>query len=94
MAMEQTPCVPEFGTNVDHKQARKAIAAAVAESRKLDLPIAITIVDNAGTRLAFARIDNTQTGSVVVSQDTAISVAMSRRPTKVFQDVLASACEC
>ena len=36
-------------------------------------------------------MDNTQTASVGVAQDKAVSAAMYRRPTKVFQDVLAAA---
>jgi uncharacterized protein GlcG (DUF336 family) len=90
VAMAQTPPVPQYGTNVNHEQARKAIAAAVAESRKLNLPMAIAVVDNSGMLVAFERMDNTQTGSVGVSQDKAVSAAMYRRPTKVFQDVLAA----
>ena len=82
--------VPQYGANVSHEQARKAIAGAVAESRKLNLPMAITVVDNAGQLVAFERMDNTQTGSIAVSQDKAVSAAMFRRPTKVFQDALAA----
>ena len=82
--------VPQYGANVSHEQARKAIAGAVAESRKLNLPMAITVVDNAGQLVAFERMDNTQTGSIAVSQDKAVSAAMYRRPTKVFQDALAA----
>ncbi len=82
--------VPQYGANVSHEQARKAIAGAVAESRKLNLPMAIAVVDNAGQLVAFERMDNTQTGSIGVSQDKAVSAAMYRRPTKVFQDALAA----
>ena len=82
--------VPQYGANVSHEQARKAIASAVAESRKLNLPMAIAVVDNAGQLVAFERMDNTQTGSIGVSQDKAVSAAMYRRPTKVFQDALAA----
>jgi glc operon protein GlcG len=46
-------------------------------------------VDNAGQLVAFERMDNTQTGSIGVSQDKAVSAAMYRRPTKAFQDALA-----
>lgn len=82
--------VPQYGANVNHEQARKAVAAAVAESRKMNLPMAIAVVDTAGQLVAFERMDNTQTGSVAVAQDKAASAAMYRRPTKVFQDVLAA----
>jgi glc operon protein GlcG len=82
--------VPQYGANVTHEQARKAIAAAVVDARKQNLPMAIAVVDNAGMLVAFERMDNTQTGSVAVSQDKASSAAMYRRPTKTFQDVLAA----
>ena len=81
--------VPQYGTNVTHEQARKAIAAAVADSKKQNLPMAIAVVDTAGQLVAFERMDNTQTGSIGVAQDKAVSAAMFRRPTKVFQDALA-----
>jgi glc operon protein GlcG len=82
--------VPQYGTNVTHEQARKALAAAIAEARKQNLPMAVSVVDTAGQLVAFERMDNTQTASTAVSQDKAVSAAMYRRPTKVFQDVLAA----
>jgi uncharacterized protein GlcG (DUF336 family) len=81
--------VPQYGPNVNHEQARKAVAAAVADARKQNLPMAIAVVDNAGQLVAFERMDNTQTGSIAVPQDKAVSAAMFRRPTKVFQDAVA-----
>ena len=74
---------------VSHEQSRKVIAGAVAEARKQSLPMAIAVVDTAGQLVAFERMDNTQTASVAVSQDKAVSAAMYRRPTKVFQDLVA-----
>ena len=82
--------VPQYGSNVSYDQARKAMVGAIAEARKINVPMAIAVVDNAGQLVAFERMDNTQTGSVAVSQDKASSAAMFRRPTKVFQDVLAA----
>ncbi len=82
--------VPQYGANVTHEQARKALAAAIADVRKQNLPpMAVAVVDTAGQLVAFERMDNTQTGSTLVAQDKAVSAAMFRRPTKVFQDVLA-----
>lgn len=81
--------VPQYGTSVNHEQARKAVAAAVAESRKMNLPMAIAVVDTAGQLVAFERMDNTQSGSIGVAQDKAVSAAMFRRSTKVFQDAVA-----
>jgi uncharacterized protein GlcG (DUF336 family) len=82
--------VPQYGANVSHEQARKALAAAIAEVRRANLPpMAVAVVDTAGQLVAFERMDNTQTGSIAVAQDKAMSAAMFRRPTKVFQDLVA-----
>jgi glc operon protein GlcG len=82
--------VPQYGANVTHEQARKALAGAVADARKQNLPMAIAVVDTAGQLVAFERMDNTQFGSIAVSQDKAASAALYRRSTKVFQDALAA----
>jgi uncharacterized protein GlcG (DUF336 family) len=81
--------VPQYGPNVTYEQARKAVAAAIADARKQNLPMAVAVVDNAGQLVVFERMDNTQTASVAVAQDKAMAAAMFRRPTKVFQDAVA-----
>ena len=81
--------VPQYGPNVSLEQARKALAAAQAEARKQNLPMAVAVVDTAGQLVAFERMVNTQTGSIEVAQDKAVSAAMFRRSTKAFQDALA-----
>ncbi len=88
-ASAQAPAVPQYGANVTHEQARKALAGAIAEARKQSLPMAVAVVDTAGQLVAFERMDNTQTASVAVAQDKAVSAAMYRRPTKAFQDAVA-----
>ncbi|HET9977999.1 MAG TPA: heme-binding protein [Burkholderiaceae bacterium] len=82
--------VPQYGTSVTLEQARKALAAAQAEARKNAWPVAIAVVDNAGHLVAFERMDNTQTASMLVAQDKAVSAAIYRRPTKAFQDLVAA----
>ncbi len=82
--------VPQYGANVSQEQARKALAGAIAEARKMSIPMAVAVVDTAGQLVAFERMDNTQSASIGVAQDKASSAAMYRRPTKVFQDVLAA----
>lgn len=81
--------VPQYGPNVTLEQARKAIAAGQAEARRNNWPVAIAVVDNAGHLVAFEKMDNTQTASVEVAQDKAVSAAVYRRSTKVVQDGLA-----
>ena len=89
-AASATAQVPVYGANVSLEQARKAIAAGQAEARKNSWPVAIAIVDNAGQLVAFEKMDNTQTASVEVAQDKAVSAAIYRRSTKVVQDGLAA----
>jgi uncharacterized protein GlcG (DUF336 family) len=82
--------VPQYGNNVNLDVARRAIAGALAEARRINVPMAVTVVDTAGNLVAFEKMDNTQTASIFVSQDKAVSAAMYRRPTKAFQDGLAA----
>jgi uncharacterized protein GlcG (DUF336 family) len=81
--------VPQYGSDITLEQAKKAIAAGQAEARKNNWPVAIAVVDNHGFLVAYEKMDNTQTGSVQVSIDKAVSAAMYRRPTKAFQDAVA-----
>jgi uncharacterized protein GlcG (DUF336 family) len=81
--------VPQYGSNITLEQARKAAAAADAEAKKNGWPVAIAVVDNAGMLVYFERAENTQTASIQVAIDKAVSSAMYRRPTKAFQDAVA-----
>ena len=85
----QQPPVPQYGPNITLEQAKKALAAAQADARSKNWPMAIAIVDNAGMLVAFEKLDQTQNGSVMIAQDKAVSAAMLRRPTKVIQDAVA-----
>jgi uncharacterized protein GlcG (DUF336 family) len=87
-AFAQAP-VP-YGEAISLEQARKVIAAAEAEAKKNNWPVAIAVVDGAGFLVAFARLENTQLGSVEVALQKAKTSALFRRPTKAFEDTLAS----
>src|SRR5262245_26332114 len=90
VAAQSRAQVPQYGSEINLERARKAIAAGQVEARKNNWPVAIAIVDNHGFLVAFERMDDTQTASVQVAIDKAASAAMYRRPTKVFQDLVAS----
>jgi uncharacterized protein GlcG (DUF336 family) len=83
--------VPQYGAEVTLELAKKAIAAGQAEAKKNNWPVAIAVVDNHGFLVAYEKMDNTQTASVQVAIDKAVSAATYRRPTKVFQDLVAGA---
>jgi glc operon protein GlcG len=81
--------VPQYGNNITLDQARKVYAGAESEAKKNNWPVAIAIVDTAGNLVLFQRLDNTQTASMKIAVDKAVSAAIFRRPTRVFQDGLA-----
>ena len=80
---------PQYGTDINLEQAKKVIAAATAEAKKNNWPVAIAIVDNHGFMVAFEKMDGTQTASVAIAADKASSAATYRRPTKAFEDAVA-----
>ena len=83
--------MPEpYGMPIGLDNARKAAAAAIAEARKNGWLMAVAITDPSGELVYFAKMDGTQTGSVNVSIGKSRSAALFKRPTKVFQDMLAS----
>lgn len=86
---QNSPPVPQYGANIGLDIAMKVLGAAVGEARKMNIPMAVAVVDTGGHLVAFERLDNTQHGSVGVAQDKAASSALFRRPTKVFQDAVA-----
>jgi glc operon protein GlcG len=90
LAQAQAPPIPQYGANVTFEQARKAMAAADAEVKRRGWPMAVAIVDTAGMLVMFQRADNTQSGSIMIAQDKAVSSAMLRRPTKAIQDAVAA----
>ncbi len=78
-----------YGVPIGLESAKKAAAAAVAEARKNNWTMAVAITDIAGDLVYFEKMDGTQTGSVAVAIGKARSAALFKRPSKVFQDVLA-----
>jgi uncharacterized protein GlcG (DUF336 family) len=80
--------IPEYGANITLDQARPVVAAAEAEARRNKWPVAIAVVDTGGNLVLFERLDNTQTASLKVAIDKAISANGYRRATKYFQEAL------
>jgi glc operon protein GlcG len=78
-----------YGTPVSLETAKKAAAAALAETRKNNWNMAVAVVDPGGNLVYYEKMDNTQLGSAKVSVNKARSAALFKRPTKAFQDALA-----
>jgi glc operon protein GlcG len=79
-----------YGPAVAVETARKIAAGAVAEGKKNNWTVAVAIVDTAGDLVFFERMDNTQSGSMVIAQEKARTAARFKRPSKAFEDALAS----
>jgi glc operon protein GlcG len=79
-----------YGAPINLETAKKVAAAAIAEVKKNNWTMAVAIVDTAGDLVYFEKIDGTQTGSVRVSMDKGRSAALFKRPTKAWQDALAT----
>ena len=80
---------PPYGNPITVDQAKKIAAGAVAESKKNNWRMAISIVDNHGFPVYFERMEDTQTASVQIALDKAKTAAMFRRPSKAFEDGIA-----
>src|SRR3989442_351700 len=82
------PQIP-YGTPISLEQAKKAVAAAEAEWRKNHWNMVIAVLDTGGHLVMLERMDGVQLGSIGAAEDKAYSAVMYRRPTKVFQDLVA-----
>ena len=86
-AVAQTPA--PYGAPITLDQAKKAMAAAEAEARKNNWFMVIAVVDSGGNLVMLERMDNAQFGSIEVAKEKAHAAVAFRRPTKVFQDLIA-----
>ncbi len=80
---------PPYGAPITLDQAKKAMAAAEAEARKNNWNVVIAILDSGGNLVMLQRMDDTQFGSIDVAKGKAHTAVAFRRPTKVFQDLIA-----
>lgn len=68
--------------------AKKMVAAGEAEARKNGWNVAITVVDAGGALILFQKMDETQPGSIAVSQGKARTSALFKRPTKAMEEMI------
>jgi glc operon protein GlcG len=83
------PMLVPYGEPVSVEVAKKAAAAALAETRKNNWSMAVAVVDPSGNLVYYEKMDNTQLGSAKIAVNKARSAALFKRPTKAFQDALA-----
>lgn len=69
--------------------AKKVIAAAVAEAKRLNAPGGvIAVVDDGGNLMALERLDGTFAAGATISIGKARTSVLFKKPTKVFEDII------
>jgi glc operon protein GlcG len=85
-----TPPPPiAYGTPIGIEAAKRLMAAAEAEATSNNWTMAIVILDSTGHIVMVEKLDNTQYGSIAVAEDKARTALDFKRPTKVFEDLVA-----
>lgn len=100
MAQAQPPApapVPEkmpfdipYGASINVERAMQIAQAAMAEAKKHDWKMAISVVDPNGDLVFFMKMNSTQIASVAISQGKARTAARFRRPSELFFNVMES----
>lgn len=83
---EKMPFDVPYGAPISLDRAEVVITAAVAEAKKHDWKLNVSVVDSGGNLVAFQRMDGAQLASIQISQHKARTAATFRRETKVFEN--------
>src|SRR2546428_13868500 len=83
----QAQVVDKKGLTLDG--AKKVIAAAVAEAKRVNAPGGvIAVVDDGGNLMALERLDNTFAAGANISIGKARTSAIFKKPTKAFEAII------
>jgi len=87
---DQMPFDIPYGNSITADRAADIVKAVVAEATKSprNWKLAISVVDTHGELVYFYKMDNTQQGSVTISQNKARTAARYRRPTQIFNNAM------
>ena len=77
---------PDYGAPITNEQAKAAAGAALAEAKKNNWRMAISVVGPAGDLVYFEKMDGVQLASIEISQGKARTAVRFRVPSKVFAD--------
>ncbi len=89
-AAPTSPPAPEYGLPINTEQAKAAATAALAEARKNNWRMAVSIVGPEGSLIYFEKMDGTQNASFSLATAKARTSALFRRSSKVFVDQFAA----
>lgn len=91
LALAAQPAVAQVSTtsSLTLDGARRVIAGAQAEARRVSAPGGvIAVVDNGGNLIALERLDGTFAAGANISIGKARTAVQFKRPTKVFEDII------
>jgi glc operon protein GlcG len=89
-AAPASPPAPEYGLPISTEQAKAAATAALAEARKNNWRMAVSVVGPEGSLIYFEKMDGTQNASFSLATAKARTSALFRRSSKVFVDQFAA----
>lgn len=83
------PPPPTYGPPVTLEQAKKAVAAAVTEAKKVPGYLFVfAVVDPAGNLVYFEKMDSAPTSSADIAIGKAWTAATFKRPSKLYFDLM------
>ena len=88
-AAQAADAPPPYGPAIGLVAARQCVTAGQAFATKNQWQMVMTVVDSGGHVVLTERMDNAQYGSVTPALKKARTAAAFRRPSKVFEDLIA-----
>jgi len=83
---DEMPFDVPYGPPISLARAQAVINAAVAEAKRRNWKMNVSVVDSGGNLVAFQRMDGAMLASIAIAEHKARAAATFRRPTKVFED--------
>ena len=91
--MSDRPSEPSgllYGASLGLEDARRVMQAAEREALAHGWAVVIAIVDASAQLLMLHRLEQAQLGSIAIAQQKAAAAARFRRPTRAFEEILAT----
>jgi uncharacterized protein GlcG (DUF336 family) len=89
--VSSSPQLPNpYGPAIAPSAALRVAEAAVARAAARGWNVAVAVVDPAGDLVAFLRTDHVQRGSIEIAIEKARTSARFKRPTRAFEERLAT----
>nr|HEV7955377.1 heme-binding protein [Candidatus Acidoferrales bacterium] len=83
---EKIPFNTPYGPPISLDRALAVIQTAVAEAKKRNWTMNVSVVDSGGNLVAFQRMDGAMLASIQIAEHKARAAATFRRETKQFED--------